>query len=192
MSRKMMPIGPLMIEHRVIERMIVALRAELRDIEQTGTVDVDFLTSAVDFLRRYADQCHHGKEELILFRELRRKPLPPHHAATLAELIDEHVTGRAAVARLVAAIDGYRRDGAAQATLDLHRGSSEYSGGSLYIGATGTWAKNTQGVAPHVGYRLFPYGLGGHWSFSLETGAAFWDRDGLPGFYWSIGLDRFL
>lgn len=114
MSRKMMPIGPLMIEHRVIERMIVALRAELSAIEQTGAVDVDFLTSAVDFLRRYADQCHHGKEELILFRELRRKPLPPHHAATLAELIDEHVTGRAAVAKLVAAIDGYRRDGAAQ------------------------------------------------------------------------------
>jgi len=108
-SRKMMPIGPLMIEHRVIERMIAALRAELSAIEQTGTVDVGFLAAAVDFLRRYADQCHHGKEELILFREVRRKPLQPEHAATLAELIDEHTVGRAAVGRLVAAIDAYRR-----------------------------------------------------------------------------------
>jgi len=117
----MMPIGPLMIEHRVIDRMIAALRAELSAIEQTGAVDADFLSSAVDFLRRYADQCHHGKEELILFRELRRKPLQPIHAATLAELIDEHTTGRAAVGGLGAAIDGYRRGEAAQADAIVKR-----------------------------------------------------------------------
>ncbi|MFH1277560.1 MAG: pitrilysin family protein [Candidatus Eisenbacteria bacterium] len=87
--------------------------------------------------------------------------------------------------------DPWDYDGAAQATLDLHRGSSEYSGGSLYLGGTGMWTKSVRGISPHVGYRLFPYGLGRHWSFSLEMGASFWDRDGLPRFYWSVGLDRF-
>jgi zinc protease len=80
---------------------------------------------------------------------------------------------------------------AAQASLDLHRSSSEYSSGSLYIGATGTWGDSERGVSPHAGYRLFPYGLGGHWSFSLEAGGSFWNRDDLPAFYWSVGLDRF-
>ncbi|MFH1679196.1 MAG: insulinase family protein, partial [Candidatus Eisenbacteria bacterium] len=87
--------------------------------------------------------------------------------------------------------DPWDYDWAAQAALDLHRGSSESSGGSLYLGGTGTWTENTRGVSPHAGYRIFPYGLGGHWSFSLEMGASFWDRGDLPGFHWSVGLDRF-
>jgi zinc protease len=82
-------------------------------------------------------------------------------------------------------------DAAAQAALDLHRASSEYSGGSLYLGATGTWTENARGLSPHAGYRIFPYALGGHWSFSVEAGGSYWDREDLPGFYWSAGLDRF-
>jgi zinc protease len=87
--------------------------------------------------------------------------------------------------------DPWDYDGAAQATLDLHRGSSEYSGGSLYIGATGTWTAPVRGVSLHFGYRVFPCGLGGHWSISLEAGSSFWGDDDLPGLYWSVGFDRF-
>jgi hemerythrin-like domain-containing protein len=122
----MMPIVPLMIEHRVIERMIVALRAELSAIEQTGSLDVGFLASAVDFLRRYADQCHHGKEELILFRELQRKALQPQHAATLAELLDEHTAGRAAVGRLATAIGGHRPGDATSEVIERLRAIVEF------------------------------------------------------------------
>jgi hemerythrin-like domain-containing protein len=34
-----------------------------------------FVHIAVDFIRVFADQTHHGKEEDILFRELGKKPL---------------------------------------------------------------------------------------------------------------------
>jgi len=82
-------------------------------------------------------------------------------------------------------------DAAGQVTLDLHRSNSEYSTGSIYVGATGTFAENLRGASPHVGFRLFPYGLGGHFSFSAELGVSFWEKGDLPQFHWSVGFDRF-
>lgn len=69
----MMPVGPLMIEHRMIERMIALLEKESARIKSTGRVDVEFVLSSVDFIRTYADHCHHGKEENILFRDLKKR-----------------------------------------------------------------------------------------------------------------------
>ena len=106
-KRKMMPIGPLMIEHRLIERMIRQIEAELMRIGQTEEVDVLFIDQAVDFIRTYADRCHHGKEEDILFRELNSKPLTPDQKRIMQELVEEHIIGRNTVAELVAARNRY-------------------------------------------------------------------------------------
>ncbi len=105
--RNMMPIGPLMIEHRLIERMIRRIKRELETIDRTQEVDVLFIDRAVDFIRTYADRCHHGKEEDILFRELEKKPLTPEQKRIMNELIQEHVLGRTTVAELVAARNRY-------------------------------------------------------------------------------------
>ena len=86
----MMPIGPLMIEHRLIERMIDVMREELTMIEKERTLSPEFLETAVDFIRTYADRCHHGKEEDILFRELGAKNLKDEHRHTMEELIEDH------------------------------------------------------------------------------------------------------
>jgi len=66
----MMPIAPLMIEHRLIERMIKVMKNEVNVISATGRARPEFIDAAVDFIRTYADRCHHGKEEDILFRQL--------------------------------------------------------------------------------------------------------------------------
>jgi hemerythrin-like domain-containing protein len=87
----MMPIGPLMIEHRLIERMIDVMREELNLFEKEKELDSDFVEMGVDFIRTYADRCHHGKEEDILFRELGIKKLKDEHRHTMEELVD--VTG---------------------------------------------------------------------------------------------------
>jgi hemerythrin-like domain-containing protein/rubredoxin len=87
-----------MVEHRLIERMIALLDREVKRLRRgQGRVDTDFILSAIDFIRFYADRCHHGKEEEILFRELKLKPLAPHHRRTLEELEAEHVRGRKTV-----------------------------------------------------------------------------------------------
>ena len=105
----MMPIGPLMIEHRLIERMITVLVGQLKRIRTEGKVDASFIDRVVDFIRTYADRCHHGKEEGILFRKLQKKNLNNAHERIMAELIEEHKRGRQITGRLSEANAGYRQ-----------------------------------------------------------------------------------
>jgi hemerythrin-like domain-containing protein len=112
----MQPIGPLMHEHRLIERMLALMVQEAERIEAGARPNTRFIDAAVDFYRTYADRCHHGKEEDILFRELEKKPLSEEERRIMAELVAEHVQGRAlvrAVSEANAAISC--RDGAAVA-----------------------------------------------------------------------------
>jgi hemerythrin-like domain-containing protein len=104
---KMMPIGPLMIEHRLIERMITVMKEELQRLQKGKEVDTAFIVTAVDFIRMYADRCHHGKEEDILFRELEKKNLSEEHKRVMKELLEEHKWGRKTTGRLVEANVNY-------------------------------------------------------------------------------------
>jgi hemerythrin-like domain-containing protein len=102
-----------MIEHRLIERMINQVKQELSKIEATNRVDTSFIAAAADFFRMYADRCHHGKEEDILFKELADKPLSLEHRAMMDELIHEHVLARETVGKLTGARERYERNDAA-------------------------------------------------------------------------------
>lgn len=104
----MQPRGPLMIEHRLIERMLAHFRKELDRISTNGRTDPVFIDTAVDFFRTYGDRTHHGKEELILFRELGRKRMSDPDKTIMEELISEHATGRVVTAALVDANIRYR------------------------------------------------------------------------------------
>jgi hemerythrin-like domain-containing protein len=92
-----------MVEHRLIERMIAVMKGQLETMNATRAADIAFIDSAVDFIRTYADRCHHGKEEGILFRNLGRKPLSTEHKKVMAELVTEHAFGRNTTARLAQA-----------------------------------------------------------------------------------------
>jgi hemerythrin-like domain-containing protein len=107
----MEPIGPLMREHRLIERMIDLLRAEAEALASGREPDLTFLESAVDFIRTYADRCHHGKEEDILFKALLGKAISDEHSAMLERLMEDHRHGRALVGGLVEAMEGIRHGG---------------------------------------------------------------------------------
>ncbi len=109
----MKPIGPLMVEHRLIERMIALLKKEVGQAEKSGRADVEFLQTAVDFIRTYADRTHHGKEEDILFRDLAQKQLTPEHRRIMEELIQEHKNARQIVAGLVEARQSYMQGNSA-------------------------------------------------------------------------------
>jgi hemerythrin-like domain-containing protein len=100
--------GPLMIEHRLIERMIALIEKSLTQIEDTQSVDSLFIDTAVDFIRTYADRTHHGKEEDILFRNLERQKLSDTDRRVMNELIEEHTFGRQTTKELVDANTRYR------------------------------------------------------------------------------------
>jgi hemerythrin-like domain-containing protein len=103
----MKPIGPLMREHRLIEKMLIAMMKHVDKIEKSKKVNPVVIDVAVDFVRMYADRTHHGKEEEILFRDLTAKNLTPELKKTMQELLDEHVWGRKTTAALVAAKEKY-------------------------------------------------------------------------------------
>jgi len=103
----MMPIGPLMKEHRVIERMLNIVEKRLNIMKKEEEVDTTFIDTVVDFIKNYADKRHHGKEEDILFRELNKKELSKDHKRIMDELVQEHVFGRNTVKKIVDAKERY-------------------------------------------------------------------------------------
>ena len=102
-----MPIGPLMIEHRLIEKMIILMEKEIKKMKKYSKANPLFIDIAVDFIRMYADRTHHGKEEDILFKDLNKKELSPNHTKIMDELIEEHVWARNTVGKLVEAKNQY-------------------------------------------------------------------------------------
>jgi len=102
--------GPLMIEHRLIERMITLIEQKIEKIQTTNQVDPLFIDTVVDFIRTYADRTHHGKEEDILFKKLENKQMSDQDRRIMDELVDEHALGRKTTKELVEANAQYRVD----------------------------------------------------------------------------------
>jgi hemerythrin-like domain-containing protein len=107
----MQPIGPLMHEHRLIERMVALIQKQAKRLQEGAEPDSKFIADAVEFFRVYADRCHHGKEEDLLFMELRNKELPSELSIITDELIQEHKLGRGMVKSLHEANRTYNDSG---------------------------------------------------------------------------------
>ena len=73
------------------------------------------LGELVDFIRGFADACHHGKEEGILFPALEKAGIP-NAGGPIGQMLAEHVQGRTFVAAMRAALaSGELRTSFAQA-----------------------------------------------------------------------------
>lgn len=96
-----------MVEHRLIERMAAMMRRQYDSLTATSAADPRFVDDAADFIRSYADRCHHGKEEGILFRDLAGRKLAADHKRVMDELVAEHQFGRRTTARMVRALARY-------------------------------------------------------------------------------------
>ena len=96
----MKPIGLLMREHRLIERLIKLLENELNNIKKNNKVNSDFIQTSIDFFRTYIDRTHHGKEEDILFRDLKKKKVSNDIKSTMNKLIQDHQYARKIVTDL--------------------------------------------------------------------------------------------
>ena len=95
--------GPLMIEHRLIEKMLALMDRKRAEIERGGQVDPVYIDRVVDFIRTYADRTHHGKEEDILFAVLAQKGLSAEDQRVMDELVQDHVVARRMTGELVSA-----------------------------------------------------------------------------------------
>jgi hemerythrin-like domain-containing protein len=92
-------IETLMSEHRVIERGLDALDAFAEEALRGAADDRKELGRFVAFIREFADACHHGKEEDILFKAMVEAGFPS-QGGPIAVMLHEHDVGRAFVKRL--------------------------------------------------------------------------------------------
>ena len=95
-------IETLMNEHRTIERAIDALVSFCDEIRRKSADDrgaKDELGKFVTFIREFADSCHHGKEEDILFAAMIGAGFPS-RGGPIAVMLMEHDQGRAHVRAL--------------------------------------------------------------------------------------------
>ena len=92
-------IEQLMNDHRVIERVCDALVGFADEARRKQATDKDELRRFVTFIREFADGCHHGKEEDILFRRMTENGFPS-NGGPIAVMLMEHDEGRGLVRAL--------------------------------------------------------------------------------------------
>lgn len=73
-------------------------------IEKNET-NPDDLMDFVDFLREFADKCHHGKEEGILFPAMIAAGVPD-RGGPIGVMMAEHIQGRGYIHDMLEALDG--------------------------------------------------------------------------------------
>lgn len=92
----MHPTTILSNEHRVIETMLSVLEIMANKAIAEKKLDRQSAEEAIDFIRIFADGCHHGKEENHLFVVLVDKGMPK-EGGPVAQMLSEHEQGRAYV-----------------------------------------------------------------------------------------------
>jgi len=101
-------------EHAVIKRMLAVAGALAARLERGDAVPAEHLAAVVDFIRGFADRCHHSKEEDLLFAALAEVGFG-RETGPVAVMLAEHDEGRAYVREMDAASADYRKGDAAAA-----------------------------------------------------------------------------
>jgi len=96
-------------EHQNILKVISAIKKECQAIESGQSIDNDFFTTAIDFIRNYADKFHHAKEEDILFKAMCDDSVTL-HCNPIDQMLHEHDLGRDFVKNLEIGLEENNRD----------------------------------------------------------------------------------
>jgi hemerythrin-like domain-containing protein len=89
-------------EHEAILKMLEASEQAAQKLEQGGEVPPAVLEDLLEFFKTFADQCHHGKEEELLFPLLERKGIP-RAGGPVGVMLHEHEEGRALIREMAGA-----------------------------------------------------------------------------------------
>jgi hemerythrin-like domain-containing protein len=118
------PTQILSNEHRVIEVVLGCLEKITEEAQSAGKLDRDSAEQAVDFIRNFADKCHHGKEEVHLFTAMVAKGVPQ-EGGPVGVMLYEHDLGRNFVAGMAKSIP-LAAEGDAAALGEFARHASGY------------------------------------------------------------------
>lgn len=92
----MKPTEELKNEHQAILLALRVLEEVSRRLNKGIKVDPGDLAGLVEFIRVFADKCHHAKEENLLFSEMEKAGMP-RAQGPIGVMLSEHDQGRAYV-----------------------------------------------------------------------------------------------
>jgi hemerythrin-like domain-containing protein len=95
-------------EHDAILRMLEATDEVARRIGRGERVKPETLSEILEFFRLFADRCHHGKEEDLLFPLLEKKGIL-REAGPIGVMLFEHEEGRALMRQMELSADAHAR-----------------------------------------------------------------------------------
>ena len=111
----MKSIDRLVAEHDIIERGLSVLQQSVARIDSGQPIPDGFTAWAPDFFARFADDCHHAKEEDLFFPLLKERGIPE-QGGPIGVMLHEHEIGRDCVRRMREASEAAEFDGSKFAT----------------------------------------------------------------------------
>lgn len=99
----------LRAEHEGITTILEILEKILETMSSGKAANLDHLEKIIDFLKVFADQCHHGKEEDILFPAMEKKGIP-RDGGPIGVMLEDHSHGREFIKAMGEAL-GEMKDG---------------------------------------------------------------------------------
>ncbi len=110
-------------EHEAVLKMLAATQTVAQRLEQGEKVPPQRLDDLLEFFRVFTDQCHHGKEEDLLFPLLESKGLP-RQGGPVGVMLGEHEQGRALIRAMAESAQAYAAgtDGSAALWAQAARG----------------------------------------------------------------------
>ena len=100
----MEPTDILREEHRVIERVLAALETAAIRLRAGELVDSGIFIQAAEFIKGFADGCHHKKEEGVLFPAMQAAGIP-RDGGPIGVMLTEHQEGRQLTSAMRAAAE---------------------------------------------------------------------------------------
>ena len=118
-------IDELLNEHEAVRLALKVLKKISHTIETTGDIaDTDDMAHLFEFLKTFVDQCHHGKEEELLFPALEKVGISC-EGGPVGVMLKEHQQGRDLVIKMKRAWAQYI-EGDADAAGRFKRYSEDY------------------------------------------------------------------
>ena len=147
-------------EHEVILQALGVLERAADVLAAGQPLSESTLADLVQFLRTFADRCHHGKEEDQLFPAMRAKGM----GGTLAVFLDEHEEGRGYLRTLASGASPAERAAAARRYVGMLREHIERENEVLFPLADGLFSAEEHGVLARAyeDVELDVVGAGGH------------------------------
>lgn len=97
----------LMSEHEAVMQMLDIVDSASQKLRNNEKVNPLHLEAMIQFLKVFVDQCHHGKEEKLLFPALEAIGIP-NQGGPVGVMLNEHVQGRNYIKGMSEAVTEYR------------------------------------------------------------------------------------